>query len=116
MYCSSFEDHSQGLFRQDTEAPQYSYNCQDEVVSVPDPRLKPIKTAPSSCAFSPLKCTSIDKESVQPNNTSCQNDETDELVIFKIVILSLSLAPLTSKEIVDRFFDKAHEVVRRYLP
>ena len=83
---------------------------------VPNLRLKLIKTAPSSCALSLLEYPSIDKETVQPDNTSYQNDETNELIIFKITIPSLSLIPLTGKEVVDRVYNKAREVFSRYLP
>jgi len=117
---SPFDDNPRTLFDQDPDPPQNNY-FQEESSTVPDPRTTPTTTtAPATCLVSPVKCASADvipeEEALKADKTISHQEEGDELNIFKLFIPSLSLTPLTGKEVVDKISDKADEVVTRYLP
>jgi len=113
---SPFDDDPRNIFDQEPEQPQNNY-FQEESPTVHDPRATPTTTTSTTCLVSPVKCAPVSIVSEEePRKPAEDQDEVDELDTFKLSIPSLSLTPLTGKEVVDRVSDKAEEVVTRYLP
>ena len=117
--CGSPFNKDSHPFDQDPETPQNNF-YQEKSSTVHNQRLIPTTTISFTCLPSPVKCASAGEitteELLKLEQSNSYDDKANELIIFKLSIPSLSLEPLTGKEIVDRVSDKADEVISRYLP